>query len=1183
MHSCQRPSYGHLCSAAQKTSRLWCWLWAFCLWAVLIAVAANAHAAVGTVTFTSAAGFSGSTVQDGQGGSTDILGINLQIINADGFSWTYETPYTQGAIAANYLASVPSSLITLKSSSTLVNFNLKSIFIADYGGGDITVRTYDNGNLVGTVNLTLNTGGVIYETTFNQSNGLTPSVFQNIDEVRFTPQGGGSMWIALNNIQIDNPVIIGPIVSTGTATAITSTSATLNGTVNPNGLSSTVSFDYGLTGTYGSNVAATVGGILSALLGDTAASVTITGLTCNTLYHFRTVGINLAATNNGADATFTTGPCVPGAPTIGTATPGDTQASVAFTAPVSNGGAAITSYTVTANPGGATGTGASSPVAVGGLSNGTAYTFTVTATNSAGTGAASAASNSITPKGAQSITFNNPGAQSFGTTPTLSATASSGLTVSFSSSTPAVCTVTVGGTLAFVSTGTCNINADQAGNTSFNAAPTVGRSFSVIAVVPGAPSIGTATAGEAQASVTFTAPAFTGGAAITGYTVTASPGGATGTGASSPVVVSGLSNGTSYTFTVTATNSAGTGSASAASNSVTPKGSQTITFANPGAQNFGTSPTLTATASSGLTVSFTSSTTGVCTITSGGALTFVTAGTCTINADQAGNTSFNAAPQVSQSFTVNSIAPGAPTIGTATAGDTQASVTFTAPGSNGGSAITAYTVTANPGGATGTGAASPVTVTGLTNGVAYTFTVTATNAAGTGAASAASNSITPAAGQTITFANPGAQNFGTSPTLTATASSGLTVSFTSSTTGVCTITSGGALTFVTTGTCTINADQAGNGSFSPAPQVSRSFTVNAVVPGAPTIGTATAGNTQASVAFTAPTFTGGTAITGYTVTANPGGATGTGATSPVTVTGLTNGVTYTFTATATNSAGTGAASAASNSVTPIAGQTITFNNPGSQVMGASPTLAATASSGLAVSFSATTPAVCSITSGGALTLISIGTCTINANQAGNGSFSAAPQVSQSFMVVSGSTTLALPGGGGNVAIAVTGTAAGCGLSSSQASSLSPAASSAAPGNLTFPYGMVSFNIAGSCANGSSATITLTYPQNLQANTQLWKYGRTSGNTLNHWYQLTAASNNVSITGNQISYTIVDGQNGDDDLTANGVIVDPAAPAIPMAGAGVASIPTLGEWAMALLAALLGAMTWHQRKRFAASH
>lgn len=87
--------------------------------------------------------------------------------------------------------------------------------------------------------------------------------------------------------------------------------------------------------------------------------------------------------------------------------------------------------------------------------------------------------------------------------------------------------------------------------------------------------------------------------------------------------------------------------------------------------------------------------------------------------------------------------PDAPTIGTATASSNALSVTFTAPSNIGGGAITSYTAFASPGGATGTGASSPVTISGLTNGTAYTATVVATNAYGTGPASAASNSVTP--------------------------------------------------------------------------------------------------------------------------------------------------------------------------------------------------------------------------------------------------------------------------------------------------------------------------------------------------------------------------------------------------------------------------------------------------------
>ena len=88
-------------------------------------------------------------------------------------------------------------------------------------------------------------------------------------------------------------------------------------------------------------------------------------------------------------------------------------------------------------------------------------------------------------------------------------------------------------------------------------------------------------------------------------------------------------------------------------------------------------------------------------------------------------------------------APNAPTIGTATAGNTTASVAFTAPANVGGSAITSYAVQSTPGVVGATGASSPITVSGLTNGTAYTFRVTALNSYGPSPISAASNSVTP--------------------------------------------------------------------------------------------------------------------------------------------------------------------------------------------------------------------------------------------------------------------------------------------------------------------------------------------------------------------------------------------------------------------------------------------------------
>jgi uncharacterized protein (TIGR02145 family) len=266
--------------------------------------------------------------------------------------------------------------------------------------------------------------------------------------------------------------------------------------------------------------------------------------------------------------------------------------------------------------------------------------------------------------------------------------------------------------------------------------------------VPGAPTAVSATAGNALAIVTFTSPSSDGGSAITGYTVTSSPGSITGTGAASPINVIGLANGTPYTFKVTATNAIGTGPASSASNSVTPStGPDAPTNVTATAGNAQATVTFTApvnnggSAITGYTVTSNPGSITVMGTASPITVTGLTNGTAYIFNVTATNINGNGPPSASSNLVIPSTVPDAPTNVVATAGNAQIIVTFTAPVNNGGSAITGYTVTSSPGGFTATGSASPLTVTGLINGTTYTFSVVATNINGNSVPSSASNSI----------------------------------------------------------------------------------------------------------------------------------------------------------------------------------------------------------------------------------------------------------------------------------------------------------------------------------------------------------------------------------------------------------------------------------------------------------
>lgn len=402
----------------------------------------------------------------------------------------------------------------------------------------------------------------------------------------------------------------------------------------------------------------------------------------------------------------------------------------------------------------------------------------------------------------------------------------SGNAVTFSSGSPAVCAV-AGSTVSFVGAGTCVVNADQAGNTDYLAAAQVQQTFAVT---------------KNSQTITFTSTAPT-GATYQGATYDVTATATSGLGVSltvdgSSAGVCALSGSTVQfvgvgTCTINA-NQAGNGTYLAApqvqQSFTVGKAAQTITFGSLADKTYGdASFTISATASSGLTVAFTSATTGVCTV-SGSNVTLVGAGSCTINANQAGDANYNAASQVQQTFTVNKsnqtitfTQPASPA--TATTSDT---LVF--------SASSGLPVTVTPTDAT-VCTVSGTTVNYLKSGTC-TLTATQVGNANYNAATAVPRTVTVnTAPQTITFNQPTTPaNAGTSASLVATASSGLTVAFTTpSAATICTITGGTTVNYVGAGNCVINANQAGNAVYGAATQVQRTVVVNPADTVAPTI------------------------------------------------------------------------------------------------------------------------------------------------------------------------------------------------------------------------------------------------------------------------------------------------------------------------------------------------------------
>lgn len=589
----------------------------------------------------------------------------------------------------------------------------------------------------------------------------------------------------------------------------------------------------------------------------------------------------------------------------------------------------------------------------------------------------------------QTITFPQPSNGNLGDAPyALAATASSNFPVAFTSTTPAVCTITNAGVVSLVAVGTCTINANQAGNGVIGAAAQVTRSFLV----------------KMPQTIIFSQPPdVLMGVAPVLIPLTTSSGLAinlTYLGNNSGVCINNGWVGTSLKLTVVGTGECGflLDQPGDATYGPAPQVhlkfyirnfNQVITFgANPGPRDFGTGAfNVSATTTSTSPVIFTSTTPTVCTV-AGNVVTQVSIGNCVIAANAAMDANYLVAPQATQTIVFYK---GTPTItfGANPGPKAYGSAPFT---------VSATSQTTSPIVFTST-TPSVCTVSGNTvSVVAAGSCVIAANAAGDANYLAAAQKtqtilINKASQNIVLGANPGPKIFGDAPfTVAATTQSSSPVVFSSATPSVCSV-SGSTVVILSAGNCSIAVDAAGDTNYLDASQKTQVIVINKAAqvitfdtnPGPRNFGTGTF-----SVSATTPS------------------------TSPVIFTSTTPAVCSVASGIVTM-VKVGSCIVAANAAADVnyltasqitqaiiinkGTQTITFGaNPGPRDFGTGAfNVSATTTSTSPVTFTSTTPAVCSV-SGKAVTILSAGSCTVAANAAADANYLIAAQATQTIVI-----------------------------------------------------------------------------------------------------------------------------------------------------------------------------------------
>ena len=705
----------------------------------------------------------------------------------------------------------------------------------------------------------------------------------------------------------------------------------------------------------------------------TGTSFTIISLTNGTSYDVRVAAINDNGTGDYVDGS-TTPRTMPGAPENLVLTRGNAQITVTWDAPTNNGGDTVSDYDLDYKLASASGwtdsshSGAGTSFVITGLTNGSEYDVRIAATNGAGPGPY--VEDSATPlalPGPPTGLMLTPGhtqiVASWAAPANTGGSPITGYRVEYrvgqvggwshltsaltSTATTATITGLTNGSLHQVRVSAINNAGTGSPNADDPPLSTTPRTM------PGIPTDLTLGAGNAEISVSWTAPTNNGGNAITGYDLEYRPGtsgtwtdlNSAQTSLATTATIDGLTNGQSYQVRVAAINDAGTGThtnpvaampmagvpGTPASLTLTPENTQIVATWTPPSSDGGSQIT-------NYDLDYKKSSSGADdwndTTRSGTGTTFTITGLENGTAYDVRVAAINVAGTGAfiEDSTTPRTTPGKPTSFSLLPrnGEIRANWSLLSD-NNGGSPITGFQVeyragtsgTWNPHTPSQTSTTPSATITGLTNGTSYQVRVAGINAAGTGTYTdiesttprttpgvPASLSLAPSNGQlTATWTAP-TDNGGN-------AVSGYDLDYKLTSDGADdwddTTHSGTGTSFVISGLTngtSYDVRIAAENAAGTGPYIARTATA-ARTPDAPTNLTLTRGNTQIEVTWVIPSNNGGSAVTGYSVQYKAGTSsvwldtTHSGTGTSFTITGLTNGTEYDVRVAAINAAGTG--------------------------------------------------------------------------------------------------------------------------------------------------------------------------------------------------------------------------------------------------------------------------------------